>query len=224
MSELPSRSMYHRWLGWHAVDIRRTLIVGAIGVVVGFAVLPALGWGLASVTGWDAAACAFLITTWPIIVAANGRQTRELAVREDDSRGTATVLQLSASVASLGGVGLALTMAGRTNGARQLLLIGFAVLTVVLSWLLINTTYTLRYAHLQYRKTGSSIEFDDTPMPTYRDFAYVAFTIGMTYQVADTNLKNRHVRGTVMSHALLAYLFGVVIVAGVINLIAGFAR
>jgi uncharacterized membrane protein len=49
----------------------------------------------------------------------------------------------------------------------------------------------------------------------------VAFTIGMTYQVSDTNLRDRRLRRSVLAHALLSYVFGVVIVATSINLIAG---
>lgn len=227
MTDMPSASMYHRWLGWHAVDLRRTLVVAAAGLAVVLALMPAIGWGLASISGWDAAATVFLLTTWPIIIRADGHQTKHIAVREDATRGTATVLLLAASVASLFGVGVALELAGQSSGSRQVALISLGVMTVVLSWILVNTTYTLRYAHLQYRRAGDGIAFDGTSAdqpPTYRDFAYTAFTIGMTYQVSDTTLHDSATRGTVLSHALLAYLFGVVIVAGAINLIAGLVR
>jgi hypothetical protein len=63
------------------------------------------------------------------------------------------------------------------------------VLTVVLSWTVVNTVYTLRYAHLHFGSTAAGIAFGDPAgreRPNYRDFAYVAFTIGMTYQVSDT--------------------------------------
>ena len=62
---------------------------------------------------------------------------------------------------------------------------------------------------------------DGQQQPSYRDFAYVAFTIGMCYQVSDTTLRNRRIRRTVLSHALLSYVFGVAIVGGSVNLIAG---
>src|SRR6266705_2755725 len=60
--------------------------------------------------------------------------------------------------------------------------------------------------------------------PGYRDFAYVAFTIGMTYQVSDTTLRDPRIRRSVLAHAILSYLFGVVIVAGSVNLISGLVR
>jgi uncharacterized membrane protein len=96
----------------------------------------------------------------------------------------------------------------------------------VLSWTVVNTVYTLRNAHLYFGSTAG-IAFGDSAepaRPNYRDFAYVAFTIGMTYQVSDTAIRDPRIRRTVLTHALLSYVFGVVIVAGAINLIAGLVR
>jgi uncharacterized membrane protein len=107
------------------------------------------------------------------------------------------------------------------------LLIGVAVLTVVLSWTVVNTIYTLRYADLHFGSRAAGIGFGDSvgqERPTYRDFAYVAFTIGMTYQVSDTTVRDPRIRRTVLSHAVLSYVFGVVIVGGSVNLVAGLVR
>ena len=134
------------------------------------------------------------------------------------------MLLLGASVASLLGVGFALILAGRHSGPLQVLLIGVAVLTVVLSWTVVNTVFTLRYADQTAGSQDAGISFGDTDGPegpTYRDFAYVAFTIGMCYQVSDTTVRDRRIRRTVLSHALLSYVFGVAIVGGSVNLIAG---
>jgi hypothetical protein len=65
---------------------------------------------------------------------------------------------------------------------------------------------------------------DGQQHPGYRDFAYVAFTIGMCYQVSDTTLRDPQIRRTVLAHAILSYVFGVVIVAGSVNLISGLFR
>jgi len=227
MTDMPSRTLYHRWLGWHALALRRTAVVIGAGLVVALVLLPLVRWELAVLAGWDAAALALLLTIWPIIVRADGGQTEKLAVREDETRGSAAVLLLTASVASLLGVGFTLVSAGHASGALRLLLIGVAVLTVVLSWTVVNTVYTLHYAHLQFGLAVDGIVFGNSTerdRPTYRDFAYVAFTIGMTYQVSDTDVRNPRTRATVLSHAFLSYAFGVVIVAGAINLIAGLVR
>ena len=202
-------------------------MVFVIGLIVTVILLMFVTWRLALVGGWDATALAFLATTWPIIIRADSSGTQQLATRADTTRGTARVLLLGASVTSLVGVGFALTSAGRESGLLRAALIGVAVLTVTLSWSLVNTVYTLRYAHLHYASAAPGIGFDDVEVQEqadYRDFAYVAFTIGMTYQVSDTTLRNTRLRRTVLGHAILSYLFGVVIVAGSVNLISGLAR
>ncbi|MDX6211604.1 MAG: hypothetical protein QOF82_691, partial [Frankiales bacterium] len=140
---------------------------------------------------------------------------------------SATVLLVGASVASLLGVFAALSLAGRETGAPRAALIAFAVLTVGLSWTVVNTVYTLRYADLHFGSAAEGIAFGDAAgptRPTYHDFAYVAFTIGMTYQVSDTDLQSQVMRATALRHALLSYLFGAVIIAATINLVAGLSK
>jgi uncharacterized membrane protein len=96
------------------------------------------------------------------------------------------------------------------------------MLTVASSWALVQTVFALRYAHEYYTDPIGGIDFKTPPeeRPDYRDFAYVAFTVGMTFQVSDTDIQHRRTRRTVLRHALLAYLFGAVILAVVVNVIA----
>jgi uncharacterized membrane protein len=227
MTASPPPTLYHRWMGWHAPALRRVAILAGIGLAVTLALLPILPWQPAVVTGWDAAALTYLGSIWPIILRADSAQAEQLATREDETRGSATVLLLAASVASLLGVGGALSLAGRQSGPPRVLLIGLAVVTVFLSWTVVNTVYTLHYAHRDFGSTAPGIAFGDAAgqeRPTYRDFAYVAFTIGMTYQVSDTTVGDPRIRRAVLSHALLSYVFGVVIIGGSVNLIAGLLR
>jgi uncharacterized membrane protein len=224
---VPAETPYHRWLGWHASALRRTVIVFGIGLIAAVVLLPFVAWELALVAGWDAAALTFLLATWPIIVQANSSSTHHLATREDPTRRFARALLLGASVASLLGVVSAVSYARAESGLPRAFLIGVAVPTVMLSWTLVNTVYTLRYAHLYYASAAPGIAFGDPAgqeRPSYHDFAYVAFTIGMTYQVSDTTLRNTRLRRAVLAHALLSYLFGVVIVAGSVNLISDLVR
>jgi uncharacterized membrane protein len=227
MTGVPAHTLYHRWLGWHAPAMRRAVTVLIAGLVVVVALLSFVTWGMALVAGWDAAALTFLLATWPIILRADSSRAAQLASREDEREGSARALLVGASVASLLGVGYALILAGRSSGAERVLLIACAILTVMLSWSAMNTVYTLRYADLHFRSKRGGIEFGDQDgqeRPSYRDFAYVAFTIGMTYQVSDTTLRDPRIRRSVLAHAFLSYLFGVVIVAGSVNLISGLVR
>ena len=227
MATMPKPTLYHRWLGWHAPALRQGLMAFAIGAAAG--VIGALfhPWQVAVLEGWDATCVALLLVTWPIILRADHGATQEMAEREDPGRFAARALLLGAAVASLAGVGTVLALAGNTTNAEQVVLVSVAVATVVLSWLIVNTVYVFRYAQLRFADGPDTVSFPDPSSrsrPTLRDFVYVAFTIGMTYQVADTALWNQRTRGVVLGHALLAYLYGVVIISGSINLIAGLLR
>jgi uncharacterized membrane protein len=213
--------MFHRYLGWHAPALRRVWIGLGFGLVVTLALLPFLRWQIALIAGWDAAALAFLIAVWAAIRPADGARTRELAMREDETRGSARILLVVASLISVVAIAFPLSFAESNNEAQRVALISLALVTVGLSWLVVNTVFTLRYADLYFREDRGAIDFGEASPPSYRDFAYLAFTIGMTYQVSDTTLRDHTIRRTVLVHALLSYVFGVVIVAAGINLMAG---
>jgi uncharacterized membrane protein len=97
-----------------------------------------------------------------------------------------------------------------------------SVLTVALSWPVVHTVFALRYAHEYYTTTRpGGIDFKSGQYkPDYGDFTYVAFTVGMTFQVSDTDIGNRLIRHTVLRHALISYLFGAIIVALMVNVMA----
>jgi uncharacterized membrane protein len=85
---------------------------------------------------------------------------------------------------------------------------------------MVHTVFMLRYAQLYYAGEQGGIDFNQADPPTYTDFAYLAFTIGMTFQVSDTPLRSKVIRRTALRHALLSYLFGTGILATTINLVA----
>ncbi len=96
-----------------------------------------------------------------------------------------------------------------------------SVLTVLSSWTLLHTLFTLRYAHLYYLPTpAGGLNFPDTSQPGYADFAYVAFGIGMTSQVADVGPTNQRFRRLILTHSLLSFGFNTLIVALSINVVA----
>jgi uncharacterized membrane protein len=111
--------------------------------------------------------------------------------------------------------------AGDNDGLSRGLLVGLSVVSIILAWSVVHTVYSLRYAKLYYDGTPGGVEFNTEEAPCYVDFAYLALTIGMTFQVSDTNLKTTTIRRTALRHALLSYAFGTLIIATTINLIAG---
>ena len=193
----PPATLFQRWLGWHAPALRRAVAVLCVGVAVAVVLAQRASWELAIVSGWDAAATTFLLTAWHVILRADGDDTRRLATKEDDTRAVGNILLVSICMASLLGVGFALSLAGDRTGTIRAALIAMAGATIALSWTMLNTVYALRYADLYYRSAAGGIAFDavdERIPPSYRDFAYVAFTIGMTYQVSDTSLRDPRIR------------------------------
>jgi uncharacterized membrane protein len=81
----------------------------------------------------------------------------------------------------------------------------------------------LRYAVLYYGGEVGGIDFNQTTPPRYSDFAYLAFTVGMTFQISDTSLTSHDIRTACLRHALLSYLFGSLILAAMVNLVASLA-
>jgi uncharacterized membrane protein len=112
-----------------------------------------------------------------------------------------------------------LIKASQSSGSSQVWLAGLAVISVALSWLVVHTLFTLRYALLYYGGTPGGIDFNQSELPRYSDFAYLAMSIGMTYQVSDTDLTTHPMRATALRHALLSFLFGSVILGTTINFI-----
>jgi uncharacterized membrane protein len=202
----------------------RALVAVAAGVVVAGLSGTFGPLVLAPLMGWDAAALIYLAWTWKTIWHLDAARTAQQAVAQDPGRAATDVLLLSASVISLAAVGLVIVRAGNSSGAAESMLAGLSLASVVLSWSVVHTVFMLRYASLYYVGTDGGVDFSQKEPPRFSDFAYMAFTIGMTYQVSDTELTTAEVRATALRHALLSYLFGAVILAATINLIVGLTK
>jgi len=197
----------------------RILVAVPLGVGAAIVVGLTAGWPFAPAAGWIVGAVAYLIWTWLIVGRLDAVQTARHATRygEDDSTPwIIDVTVLLASVASLGGVGYLL--AAESTGGIWAAVIG--ALSVAAAWVTVHTVYMLSYARLYYSGDEGGIDFNESEgyRPDYGDFAYLAFTLGMTYQVSDTNLTDRHIRMAALRHALLAFLLGAIVLAIVINL------
>jgi uncharacterized membrane protein len=214
--------------GWRGVTTRsRLLVMLAVFVVVALVTGFGGDWSYALLIGWVAAALTFEVWAWASVGSMNAEQTATHATREDPSHPVSDVLLLIANLASLAAVGYVVFEAANTHGATRAALGGLALGSVATSWVLVQTLFTLRYAALYYADRpdgstqGSGVEFNQPEPPQYSDFAYLAFTMGMTYQVSDTNLKSTNFRKLVLRHGLVSYVFGSLILATTVNLVVG---
>jgi uncharacterized membrane protein len=203
----------------HQAGWRLTVLFG-IFTVVTIAVGLLGEWVFAPAVGWIAGAGTYSIVTWLTILRMDTAQTARHATREDPTRSTAQTLLVLASLASFGAIALVLIESGRVpDNAARFSLAAIALVTVAASWFLIHVLFSLRYAKL-YFAHGGGVDFNQKEPPQYRDFAYLAFTLGMTYQVSDTTITSSAIRREALRHALLSFLFGVVVLAATINLVS----
>lgn len=211
----------------------RVAVAAGTGLLVAVGTGLVLDWAYAAAIGFDVAAALFLGWTWLAVGRMDAPATARHAVREDPTADLTRLIVLAACVTSLGGVGVLLVRAGADTGAGRAGVALLGVLSVAVSWLVVHSLFTLHYARLYYTGggdpaapgsgPGGGIDFGLPDPPRYADFAYLAFTIGMTYQLSDTPVTTRALRASVLRHALLSYLFGSVVLGASVNLVVSLA-
>jgi uncharacterized membrane protein len=194
-----------------------------VGAAAAGAVLALGGGPLAADVGWIALCGTYLPWVWIAIGRMDAEATSRHATREYPHRSVSDLLLLIAAAASLVAVVVVLAGAKNSQGSAKDWLAALAVVSVAMSWFLVHTLFTLRYAVLYYTGPDGGVDFNQKKPPRYLDFAYLAFTVGMTFQVSDTDLTDGAIRATALRHALLSYLLGAVVIASTVNLVANLA-
>lgn len=197
----------------------RSILALLVGIAVGTFVGIFLGLAAGLLSGWATFAIVTVIWLLLIVWPMDGAQTRSHARTEDPGRRPARLIALVGSIASLGAVAVVLTQTRNAPDPIAFLLAGISVLSVAASWGLIQVDYMLRVAAVYYADPVGGINFNQDEDPMYTDFAYFSVGLGMTYQVSDTNITRNDIRRIVIAQTMLAYLFGAVILATVINLV-----
>jgi uncharacterized membrane protein len=177
---------------------------------------------------WIAIALSIIILDWITILMAHPKDIRKVASLEDSSRLLIFLFVMTASMVSLVAIFLLLKS---TKGQSDETVTGYVFLAmgaVVISWWMVHTVFTMRYAHLYYttddgKKTPlGGLEFPgDDKSPDYLDFVYFSFVVGMTFQVSDVEISSKHIRRLAWAHGLIAFAFNTAIVALSINVISG---
>ncbi|GIG68897.1 DUF1345 domain-containing protein [Phytomonospora endophytica] len=192
------------------------LVVGVVaGLVAGVLSEPAIGVLIAITCAAAAFVLAGCLVLWPM----DAEETRRNVTREELRPILDEVVVVGLALSGLGTI-VSLLVLGRSRAAS--LAAAIALFGVFLSWAALHLMYSTRYAALYYRgDDAGGIDFNSGEPPAYRDFIYFSFNLGMTYQVSDTGVSDARIRAVVLRHCLLSYVFGVVILATTINLVAG---
>lgn len=201
-------------------DGRSTSLVRLlVGLVAGVLVATIVPWSsvvTAMLAAWATVATVFVVWTWAVITPMGADDTATHATREEPTRAGAHLIVLTAAVVALVGVTVVLLDHQVGKLAPTAAILG----SVIASWAAINTVFTLRYARMYFEGTDGGVDFHQDESPVYTDFAYLALTIGMSFAVSDPDLQTSALRRVALFHALLSYLFGTVIIAVVVNIVA----
>jgi uncharacterized membrane protein len=205
----------------------RLILAALVGLAVGWSVRHlALLIGLSSLIGWNAASVAYLIPTlWMLLRDPEAVVRRRAAIEDEGQRLTSAVV-ISAVVASLGATVMALKETkAHAAGAPPWAWI-FSISTLILGWVIVQTVFTLHYAHRYFGdgdrdgEADQGVKFPGEAPRTYRDFIYMAVCIGASAQVSDFSITSARFRNLVTAHSLLAFLFNTMVLALGINILA----
>lgn len=204
--------------------ITRVALSGCLGLAAALASVRFLPGAPAALVGWDTASLSLLALAWTLIASADATETGARAGAEDPGRTLVYALVLATSAISLVSATVLVRGAHHLAGwpARGMALL--CLTTVALAWTATHTGFTLRYAHLYYREDREGVGGVDFPgdrPPTFFDFAYFAFTIGMCFQVSDACVSSPQIRRTVLFHSLMSFAYNTTILAFVLNLVFG---
>jgi uncharacterized membrane protein len=176
--------------------------------------------------GWEAGGLTLLSLSWLTIASCSAQATQIRAAADDPGRTAVYLIVVLTSGASLLATTALVHRARAIAGGRADALVALSLANVMLCWALTHTAFSLRYAHLYYREDTEGVggvDFPGTPAPSYFDFAYFAFTVGMTFQVSDTTVSSVQIRRAVLLHAVLSFIYNTAILAFVLNLVFGVA-
>jgi uncharacterized membrane protein len=207
------------------ISARTKLLVSFVAAVVVGGSAALVGWARATpLIGWDILALVYGGWVWFSVWRLDPAATEADAKREDPGWQLSDLVLLGAAVASLAAVGVILFGESTASELARYMRAALAFVSVFVSWILVHTLYTLKYARLYYSDPPGGIDFNNSGPPDYTDFAYLAFTIGMTFQVSDTAISSKQIRRTTLRHAWLSFPLDAVIIATCVNLVSGLVR
>jgi uncharacterized membrane protein len=217
--------------GIHRIQAHGRLLIGLAVALIIFLLSQRTPPAIQFILVWSSFCFTVLLMLWAIILTTTPAEVRVIAVKQDSSRTIISVFVLFASVVSLFAVIFLMRTLPNPKQAGYSYHVGFAITSVILSWIMIHTVFAIRYAHLYYnllfeermsqKEHKGGLIFPSNDPPDYFDFAYFSFVIGMTWQVSDIQITSRRIRRMVLFHALLSFLYNTVILALTINIISG---
>lgn len=210
--------------------LQRMLLSLLISAVVFFIIKGKYPSLIIAMAVWDAFSLAYLSFCWIVFATRPIAEIRKLAKKDDGSTIFIFVLILASSLASMFTV-LLLMLSQEDQSSTNKLYLPVAVAGMLLSWLMVHSTYVFHYAHMYYDddkdnpgKDAYGLDFPGDAKPNYIDFVYFSYVIACTFQVSDVEITSPKIRRIVLFHGLLSFGLNTFVVALTINIIAGLSN
>jgi uncharacterized membrane protein len=210
---------------WRIIRKHPRVFIGILaGVAVGVAlhVVPSSRWVMRALVGWDLGALLYVILTFGMMARSDVDAIRLHASSQDEGAVGILFLTVASALASLLAIVFLLGKVGMGDTPKQGSDLVLATSTIVLSWTLIHTIFSVHYAHEFYGDGGvGGLAFPgDEKEPDYWDFVYFSFVIGMTSQVSDVGITSKEIRRTVAAHGIVSFFFNAALLALTVNIAA----
>jgi uncharacterized membrane protein len=155
----------------------------------------------------------YLVVVWRGIGHLNARLTKRHVGQVDPGQ---RALDWALALFGLGCMAVYLAAAIRQGAAGQWRWYALGgVALVAVSWAVVHTAFTLRYARLYY-PVGDGLAF--VRRPAFADFGYLAFGIGMSCRLPP-GITGVRLRREAFRHAVVSYLLGALVVASVATVV-----
>jgi len=179
---------------------------------------------------WDVFAISMISMMWLLFFTTTAKEQQEIVKKQDDAITVIFGIVVTAVCVSFVG-SLLLIFSSEESALDKELSTIVTLIAITSSWVLLHTIFTIRYAHLyldanivKTTNGDGGLDFPNSEVPDYIDFAYFSFVIGMTFQVSDVTISSKTIRRYVLLHSLISFIFNTIIVALTVNIIAGLSR
>ncbi len=215
-------------LATRVVASRPRLFAGvACGLVAAAGLRAFVATTMRWIIAWDIGASVFLVLSLLLFLTEPHENMPAHAAAQEEGEWTIFAITIGVITASFAAIVGEFAQASNLHGTAKTLHIGLVAITLLLSWLMMQFTLALRYAHEYYAVSDGALEVDGglnfpgEKNPDYMDFLYFSLVLGMTFQVSDVAITSRKLRRLAALQGFLGFVFNTVILALTVNLAAG---
>jgi uncharacterized membrane protein len=195
----------------------------AVAILLYFLLPNYLPWLTRMLISWNAWVLVFVMLIYTLMANMDAKQISKKYEPEDQAAPIILIISIVGAIVAMASIVAVLSGLEGVSTSEKCLHILLAALTVIDTWVLIPTMFTLHYADMYYSVGAKErpLHFPDSKDPVFWDLAYFSFTISAACQTADVSTAQGTIRKVVIAHTVLAFFFNASILGFAINVTAG---